>query len=166
MSTKKDIIHRLFAASGGWAICGAVYISFCGCYNRAMAEKSDYAPCIRCGECIPACPAGLSPLKLFALWQDAQVLRMAAEESLGECFLCRRCDDVCPSALPLADSFAAARRQTAEMRHRRDEAVRLRARHDSHLQRLSAPHRVAELDVAALAARARTRAAAKLGRRS
>lgn len=124
------------------------------------------SPCIRCGDCVPACPVGLSPLRLFALWSDSQIARMTAEESLDACLLCRRCDEVCPSALPLADSFAAARQQADELRRRQWNAERLRLRHEAHLQRLATPRPVIKLNPAALAARARARvrAAANLTR--
>lgn len=90
---------------------------------------------------------------------------MAEEESLDDCILCRRCDKVCPSSLPLADSFAAARRRADDMRRRRREAERLRARHDAHLRRISAPRESAKLNPAELAARAKVRAAARVARR-
>ncbi len=122
------------------------------------------SPCIRCGDCLPVCPAGLSPLRLFALWGDSEIAWMAEEESLDDCLLCRRCDNVCPSSLPLADSFAAARKRADDMRRRADDAARLRLRHEAHLRRFSAPRR-AKLNPAELAARARVRAAESVSRR-
>lgn len=113
------------------------------------------APCIRCGNCLAACPVQISPVRLFALWQDSAVERMSQEESLEACLLCRRCDKVCPSELPLAASFAQARQQAQAARHRQQNAERLRLRHENHLRRLATPRRYSNLKPAALAARAR-----------
>ena len=73
--------------------------------------KRQTAPCIRCGDCLPVCPAKLSPQRLYALSLDGKDATMQ-EERLTDCVECRRCDDVCPSNIPLTEIFRAARRRT------------------------------------------------------
>jgi len=61
-------------------------------------------PCIRCGDCIETCPAGLQPQELLM----AVFARNAADlQKLGvtECIECGCCDYVCPSHIPLTQRF-------------------------------------------------------------
>ena len=124
-------------------------------------NAADKNACIKCGACLAACPANLSPLRLFALWLDSETGRMQREESLHRCILCRKCDAVCPSVLPLANSFAAAQAVSEKQGAKRANAERLRARHQNHMRRAAAPPQIATLNPAALAAQAQKRAAAK-----
>ncbi len=133
--------------------------------SALRAPFTAISPCIRCGDCLPACPADLSPLRLYALWQDGALERMESEESLESCVLCRRCDMVCPSSLPLSASFAEARERTRDMRRQQETAARLRARYENHMRRQSAPRHHAEINPAELAASAQRRAAQKIAPR-
>ncbi|MBI4606954.1 MAG: SLBB domain-containing protein, partial [Planctomycetes bacterium] len=58
---------------------------------REVHRPAD-APCIRCGDCLEACPVGLSAQHL--------VLRPAPD--LRRCILCGMCQYVCPAQRPLA----------------------------------------------------------------
>jgi len=69
-------------------------------------------PCIRCGDCIEACPAGLQPQELLM----AALTGNAAElQSLGvtECIECGACDYVCPSRIPLTRHFIGGKAAVA-----------------------------------------------------
>jgi electron transport complex protein RnfC len=61
-------------------------------------------PCIRCGDCIEACPASLLPQELLVA---ARAGNQAELETLGitECIECCACDYVCPSHIPLTGHF-------------------------------------------------------------
>ncbi len=75
---------------------------------ETAAEHQPELPCIRCSECLQACPAGLQPQELLVACrqQDRQAL-----ESLGlpDCLECGCCDYVCPSAIPLTARFSLAK---------------------------------------------------------
>ncbi|WP_442486681.1 electron transport complex subunit RsxC [Halomonas litopenaei] len=83
-------------------------------------------PCIRCGDCQPACPAGLAPQQL---WWHAQAGEDQKAEANGlfDCIECGACDYVCPSHLPLASGFGEAKQR---LRTARAESARAdQARH-------------------------------------
>lgn len=83
-------------------------------------------PCIRCGACETACPAGLLPQQLY--WYARSHDHDKAELfNLFDCIECGACDFVCPSHIPLAQYFRAAK---DEIRFRRHEA--LKAEHARH----------------------------------
>jgi electron transport complex protein RnfC len=92
-------------------------------------------PCIRCGDCIAACPAGLDP-RLLHLELRAGEDEAALALGLRDCSLCARCDAVCPSAIPLAAQFQSAI-ATADARLRLlERAASARLRHELRAQRL------------------------------
>lgn len=80
-----------------------------------MADRDIAAsqPCIRCGDCLPACPAGLQPQALWfavCMGEDTRALALG----LDDCRACGACDLACPSRLPLAAALADRRDQLRE----------------------------------------------------
>lgn len=70
-------------------------------------------PCIRCGACADACPAGLQPQQL--LWDlRAADLDAAQAHGLLSCEQCGACDTVCPSRIALHARFIAGGNALAE----------------------------------------------------
>lgn len=56
--------------------------------------------CIRCGDCVEVCPAGLLPQQLY--WTiKTQQYDKAVDLHLSACIECGDCADVCPSTIPL-----------------------------------------------------------------
>jgi electron transport complex protein RnfC len=66
-------------------------------------------PCIRCGECVNACPMGLNPAMLGQLAECKDYDSMGSSYHLGDCFECGCCTYVCPSNIPLVQQFRAAK---------------------------------------------------------
>ena len=66
-------------------------------------------PCIKCSECLKACPVQLNPSMLGQLAQAREYERMAAEFYLDQCFECGSCAYVCPSNIPLTQYFRIAK---------------------------------------------------------
>ena len=93
-------------------------------------------PCIRCGECAAACPAGIHPQRILAaLRRDA----MAQARMLGleACTRCAGCDATCPSEIPLSALFAAAGDTLLTARQRHDFATVSRERFEQREARLA-----------------------------
>jgi electron transport complex protein RnfC len=73
-----------------------------------LASRKVY-PCIKCSECLKACPVQLNPSMLGQLAQAREYGRMAADFYLDQCFECGSCAYVCPSNIPLTQYFRIAK---------------------------------------------------------
>jgi electron transport complex protein RnfC len=73
-----------------------------------LARRKVY-PCIKCGECLKACPVSLNPSMLGEMALARQYERMAEEFNLNQCFECGCCAYVCPSNIPLTQYFRIAK---------------------------------------------------------
>lgn len=72
-------------------------------------EKKEETVCIRCGQCVSACPMHLMPLlvdKELKLGGDVHELRRLHTE---DCLRCGCCSYVCPSHIPLVERMVQAR---------------------------------------------------------
>lgn len=79
-----------------------------------LPPARDELPCIRCGECMHACPVNLMPQQL--LWHLRHDDRAESREALHEyglrdCIECGCCDYVCPSHIALASRFHIAKQR-------------------------------------------------------
>lgn len=72
-------------------------------------EARKVYPCIKCGECVKACPMGLNPSMLGMLAGSREYEQMGADYHLGDCFECGCCTFVCPSNIPLVQQFRIAK---------------------------------------------------------
>ena len=81
-----------------------------------LATRKVY-PCIKCAECLKACPVQLNPSMLGQLAQARDYERMAAEFHLDQCFECGSCAYVCPSNIPLTQYFRIAKSINRDARH-------------------------------------------------
>ncbi len=81
--------------------------------SEQVASTGPVMPCINCGQCVSACPAGLLPQMLYRHLEAEQYDR-AAELNLADCIECGCCAQVCPSHIPLVDFY----------RHGRQELIR------------------------------------------
>lgn len=81
-----------------------------------LSEKEMKSPveqqCIRCGQCVKACPAGLMPFRLMYLCQAGD-LDTAVAEHVKDCILCGSCSYICPSKRWLVASLKNAKEQLA-----------------------------------------------------
>ncbi len=72
-------------------------------------EARKRYPCIKCGECVKACPMGLNPSMLGMLAGAREYDLMGTDYHLGDCFECGCCTYVCPSNIPLVQQFRVAK---------------------------------------------------------
>ncbi|HDT0720987.1 TPA: electron transport complex subunit RsxC [Proteus mirabilis] len=76
--------------------------------------------CIRCGQCVDACPSGLLPQQLY-WFSKGKEHEKAQQHNLFDCIECGACAFVCPSNIPLVQYY---RQEKAEIREIDAEAKR------------------------------------------
>jgi electron transport complex protein RnfC len=77
--------------------------------NRPPLDKRQpVMPCIRCGDCVDVCPAGLLPQQLYWFAKSGEHDK-AQRHNLFDCIECGACAYVCPSQLPLVHHYRAAK---------------------------------------------------------
>ncbi|MCP3429456.1 electron transport complex subunit RsxC [Opacimonas viscosa] len=89
-----------------------------------LPDIDDEKPCIRCGVCADACPAGLLPQQLY-WYSKAKELDKAQDYHIHDCIECGACAYVCPSEIPLVQYYRqtkAAIRQEADDKAKSDKA--------------------------------------------
>lgn len=72
-------------------------------------EEPKVYSCIKCGECLKACPKFLNPSQLGLLAAKREYELMAERYNLDRCFECGCCSYVCPSHIPLVQQFRIAK---------------------------------------------------------
>jgi electron transport complex protein RnfC len=85
-------------------------------FSRAEARPRVAYPCIRCGNCVEACPWGLVPMRLHKLVQQGEADR-AMEEGLARCTECGCCAFACPSNIPLVVSLREGKKAAGRGAH-------------------------------------------------
>jgi len=81
---------------------------------EVLKETRRIWPCIKCGQCLNACPMHLNPSQLGQLAAKRQFALMAEEYHLNDCFECGCCSYVCPSNIPLVQQFRVAKAYNRE----------------------------------------------------
>jgi len=87
-----------------------VKITNCILAQRApvLSTRRPVMPCIRCGDCVDVCPAGLLPQQLYWFAKSGEHDK-AERHNLFDCIECGACAYVCPSHLPLVHHYRAAK---------------------------------------------------------
>lgn len=93
------------------------------------------SPCIRCGFCVDACPAGLLPQQLFFYAKSSQYQQLQ-EHSLSDCIECGACAAVCPSHIPLVGYYRSAKAEIRAQQQRTLASDHARTRFESHQERI------------------------------
>ncbi|MBL4621201.1 MAG: SLBB domain-containing protein [Immundisolibacteraceae bacterium] len=77
--------------------------------TRNLTEhQASHQPCIRCGDCVSVCPAGLLPQQLYWFAKSGEHGK-AEHHHLFDCIECGACAYVCPSKIPLVQYTARQR---------------------------------------------------------
>jgi len=77
--------------------------------DKRASEQGDVLPCIKCTQCLQACPVFLNPAELGQLAAARQYDVMEDSYHLNDCFECGACSYVCPSNIPLVQYFRIAK---------------------------------------------------------
>ncbi|MRX27142.1 electron transport complex subunit RsxC [Kangiella sp. HZ709] len=102
--------------------------------NELKPEQTSL-PCIRCGECMNACPASLLPQQLY--WHaKADEFDKTEEYNLFDCIECGACAYVCPSDIPLVQFYRYAKSNIRNNRVEKIKADNARERHEARLDRI------------------------------
>lgn len=92
-------------------------------------------PCIRCGECMDACPVNLLPQQMY--WHaHAHEWDKVEKLHLFDCIECGCCSFVCPSHIPLVQYYRHAKGEIRKLREEQAFQEHARRRHEAHLARL------------------------------
>lgn len=67
-------------------------------------------PCIRCAECVRACPIGLQPYLISTLSRLGKI-EEAVSEGARDCIECGSCNYSCPSGRPIIDFIRLAKKK-------------------------------------------------------
>ena len=92
-------------------------------------------PCIRCGECMDACPVNLLPQQMYF---HAQAHEFDKVEKLNvyDCIECGCCSFVCPSHIPLVQYYRHSKSEIKEKHAEQKAADLAKERHDFRIARI------------------------------
>lgn len=83
--------------------------------TKEQAIKEAILPCIKCGECVDACP-----MQLLPVWMSAYAERGLIDEAeryrVMDCCECGACTFVCPSKRPLVQWIRMAKAEISSRR--------------------------------------------------
>lgn len=92
-------------------------------------------PCIRCGECMDACPINLLPQQMYWYSQSHEFDKVE-KLNVFDCIECGCCSYVCPSHIPLVQYYRHAKSEIKEL-HAEEKATELaKQRHEFKLARI------------------------------
>lgn len=92
-------------------------------------------PCIRCGECMDACPVNLLPQQMY--WHSqAHEFDKVEKLNVADCIECGCCSYVCPSHIPLVQYYRHAKAEIKTLHAEAKMAEIAKQRHDFRLERL------------------------------
>lgn len=94
-------------------------------------------PCIRCGDCVKACPQDLLPQQLFWYIQGND-LEESRNHHVFDCIECGACSWVCPSHIDLVSYYRYAKSELTYLDYKKAKAQLAKQRHENREQRLEA----------------------------
>jgi electron transport complex protein RnfC len=107
--------------------------------KEATKPEIESMPCIRCGDCVTACPQELLPQQLF--WyingnDQTNDLEKAREHHVFDCIECGACSWVCPSHINLVDFYRFAKSELTYLDLKKLKSEQAKIRHEDREARL------------------------------
>jgi electron transport complex protein RnfC len=87
------------------------------CEMDSMVSRLKSYPCIRCGNCVTACPMNLLPTRLASFIDSAKYAE-SAELGIMNCIECGSCSFVCPSSIPLVQWIRVGKLRLNELKRK------------------------------------------------
>lgn len=138
--------------------------------NCFLAPTEDEIPlndfameCIRCGQCVEACPQELLPQQLY-WFSKAEDYDKAEQHNIFDCIECGACSYVCPSHIPLVQYYRhtkGAMRLEAAAAAKAEQAKERYENRNARIERLAAEREAMRQARAEAKAKADAEAAAK-----
>ncbi len=119
-------------------------------------RERPHQECIRCGQCVRACPMGLMPFQIAA-YSRISDFNKTAELGVKYCLSCGACSYVCPSNIPLVQYFQHAKGAINAERMKEKKAKQSRVLTEARQQRLAREAEEKRAAKAAKAAKAKAR---------
>lgn len=93
-------------------------------------QKAATMPCIRCGECMDACPVNLLPQQLY--WHSkSHEFEKTGTLNLFDCIECGCCSFVCPSNIPLVQYYRFAKSAVKKQKIEQEATDLAKLRHEN-----------------------------------
>lgn len=92
-------------------------------------------PCIRCGECMDACPVNLLPQQMYWHAQGHEYEKVE-KLNIKDCIECGCCSYVCPSHIPLVQYYRHAKSEIKVLNAQKQAAELAKQRHEFKLARI------------------------------
>jgi electron transport complex protein RnfC len=86
--------------------------------TKEEVSKNPETPCLRCGQCVGACPLNLVPTKL-ARYSQLQKFEEAESVDITVCMECGTCAFTCPANIPLVQWIRIGKQKVLEMQKER-----------------------------------------------
>jgi electron transport complex protein RnfC len=96
----------------------------------------EVLPCIRCGECMDACPINLLPQQMY--WHSRSEEYDKVEKlNVFDCIECGCCSFVCPSNIPLVQYYRHSKSAIKQLKQDSEDAQLAKQRHEFKLARIA-----------------------------
>lgn len=112
------------------------------------ATQATVMPCIRCGECMDACPVNLLPQQMY--WHSqAHEFDKVEKLNIFDCIECGCCSYVCPSHIPLVQFYRHAKSEIKQLHAEQQAAELAKQRYEFRLARIEREKREREARIKA-----------------